>query len=207
MNPRNASSGKRTIDMEIIGDWVEPGSRVVDLGCGSGRLLEYLVQSKGVQAIGVDLDFLKISACVRKGLTAYQGDMAAFLHQFPDQFFDRIICSRTLHELQSPTAVVDEALRASRSLTVGFVNQGFWKNRLAALRGNKVVNEVFPTRWADSRPANHLSIADFEHFCVERNITIRRRDFLRGNWRTPCRTLPNLLAGFALYDLSRPPVA
>lgn len=203
MSTRPATNGKRTIDMEIIGDWVEPGSRVVDLGCGSGPLLEYLVQTKGVFATGVDLDFHKISACVRKGLTAYQGDMADFLRQFPDKFFDRIICSRTLHELQNPAAVVDEALRASRALTVGFVNHGFWKNRLGALRGEKVVNEVFPTRWAQSRPANHLAIADFESFCAERRITIRRRVLLGGNWRTPCRLLPNLLAGYALYDLAR----
>ncbi|MDD3178792.1 MAG: methionine biosynthesis protein MetW [Opitutaceae bacterium] len=196
-------NGKRTIDMEIIGDWVEPGSRVVDLGCGSGQLLEYLVQSKGVQAIGVDLSFLNISACVRKGLNAYQGDMTDFLREFPDRFFDRIICSRTLHELQRPSTVVDEALRASRALTVGFVNQGFWKNRLSALHGKKVVNEVFPTAWAESRPANHLSITDFEQFCAGRGITIRRRVLLSGNWRTPCRALPNLLAGYALYDLSQ----
>jgi methionine biosynthesis protein MetW len=194
---------KRTVEVRVIGDWVEPGSRVADLGCGPGLLLDYLVQSKRVQAVGVDLDFHNISACVARGLTAYQGDMTEFLRQFPDGHFDRIICSRTLHELQDPTAVVDEALRAGRALTVGFVNHGFWKNRLGALRGEKVVNEVFPTRWAASRPANHLAIADFERFCAEHRIAIGRRVVLGGDWRTPCRTLPNLLAGYALYDLSR----
>ncbi|MBM3856198.1 MAG: methyltransferase domain-containing protein, partial [Verrucomicrobia bacterium] len=65
---------KRTVDMEIIGDWVEPGTRVLDLGCGAGALLDYLVQTKQVAAVGVDLDFQKIAACVRRGLAAYQGD-------------------------------------------------------------------------------------------------------------------------------------
>ncbi len=70
---------KRTVDMEIIGDWVEPDTRVLDLGCGAGVLLDYLIQTKRVSGIGVDLDFAKITACVRRGVNAYQGDMTAFI--------------------------------------------------------------------------------------------------------------------------------
>ncbi len=195
---------KRTVDMEIIGDWVEPNTRVLDLGCGDGALLDYLVQTKKVSAVGVDLDFHKITACVRRGLAAYQGDLAEFLRAFPDNHFDRVICSRTVHELAKPTEVILEALRVGRGLTVGFVNHGFWKNRLNALfLGRKIRNEVYTTEWFDSRPANPVSIADFESFCAKKEIRIARRAHLAGNWRTPCRTLPNLLAGFALYDLAR----
>ena len=193
---------KRTVDMQIIGDWVEPGTRVLDLGCGSGVLLDYLVQTKHVSAVGVDLDFAKISACVRRGLAAYQGDMTEFLRAFPEKHFDRIICSRTVHELADPTAVIFEALRAGRTLTVGFVNHGFWKNRLNALvQGRKIRNEVYTTEWFESRPANPVTIADFEHFCAVKGIRIARRAHLAGNWRDPCRNWPNLLAGYALYDL------
>ena len=88
---------KRTVDMEIIGDWVEPNTRVLDLGCGSGVLLDYLVQTKKVSAVGVDLELAKITACVRRGLAAYQGDMTDFMRAFPDKHFDRVICSRTVH--------------------------------------------------------------------------------------------------------------
>ena len=95
---------KRTVDMEIIGDWVEPNTRVLDLGCGSGVLLDYLVQTKKVSAVGVDLELAKITACVRRGLAAYQGDMTEFMRAFPDKHFDRVICSRTVHELGDPTA-------------------------------------------------------------------------------------------------------
>lgn len=195
---------KRTVDMEIIGDWVEPNTRVLDLGCGEGALLDFLVQQKKVSAVGVDLDFNKITACVRRGLAAYQGDLTEFLRAFPNQHFDRVICSRTVHELSNPTEVIFEALRVGRTVTVGFVNHGFWKNRLNALfHGRKIRNEVYTTEWFDSRPANPVSVADFESFCAAKNIRIARKAHLAGNWRTPCHTLPNLLAGFSLYDLAR----
>src|SRR3954454_4713432 len=132
---------KRTVDMQIIGDWVVPGTRVLDLGCGTGNLLDYLVQTKQVSGIGVDLDFGKITACVRRGLAAYQGDMTEFMRALPEKHFDRGICSRTVHELANPTTVILEALRVCRALTVGFVNHGFWKNRLHALvQGRKIRN-------------------------------------------------------------------
>jgi methionine biosynthesis protein MetW len=195
---------KRTVDMQIIGEWVEPGSRVLDLGCGRGALLDYLVQTKHVSAVGVDLDFGRITSCVARGLSAYQGDMTAFMREFPDRHFDRIICSRTVQELDDPTTVILEALRVGSSLTVGFVNFGFWKNRVDALvRGRKVRNDVYTTEWYESRPANPLTIADFEHFCAVKQIHVTRRAHLGGNWHTPCRTLPNLFAGYALYDLAR----
>jgi methionine biosynthesis protein MetW len=195
---------KRTVDMQIIGDWVEPHTRVLDLGCGAGALLDYLVQTKKVSAVGVDMDFGKITACVRRGLAAYQGDMTTFLRAFPDKHFDRVICSRTVQELGNPSTVILEALRAGRTLTVGFVNHGFWKNRVnMLLRGRKIRNEVYKTEWFESRPANPVTIADFEDFCAKQGIRIARRVHLSGNWHTPCRTLPNLLAGYALYDLAK----
>lgn len=195
---------KRTVDMQIIGDWVEPDTRVLDLGCGRGALLGYLVQSKQITAIGVDLDFHRVTACVQRGVTAYQGDMLGFMREFPDRFFDRVICSRTVQELGDPTGVILEALRVGRTVTVGFVNHGFWKNRVAALfRGRKLRNEVYTTEWFESRPANPLTIADFEHFCATKHIRIARRAHLAGNWRSRRAFLPNLLAGYALYDLTK----
>jgi len=195
---------KRTVDMQIIGDWVEPHARVLDLGCGRGELLDYLAQAKQVSAIGVDLDFGRITACVRRGVTAHQGDMTSFMRAFPDRHFDRVICSRTVHELQDPAGVLLEALRVGRVLSVGFVNHGFWKNRLDALvRGRKTRNAVYQTAWFESRPVNPVTISDFEEFCAAHAIRILRRVHLLGDWKTPCPTLPNLFAGYALYDLTR----
>lgn len=195
---------KRTVDMQIIADWVEPHTRVLDLGCGRGELLDYLIQSKQVSALGVDLDFEKISACVRRGVPAYQGDMIACMAAFPARHFDRVICSRTVQELTAPATVIAEALRVARSVTVGFVNHAFWKNRLDLLtRGRKAQNAVYTTTWAESRPANPVSVADFEDFCATHSIRITRRVHLDGDWKSPCTMLPNLLAGYALYDLTK----
>jgi methionine biosynthesis protein MetW len=195
---------KRTVDMRIIGEWVEPKTRVLDLGCGRGELLDYLRQTKEAEGLGVDLDLARITACVRRGVTAYQGDMTAFLRAFPAQHFDRVILSRTVHELNRPAEVILEALRVGRALTVGFVNHGFWKNRWAALaQGRKLRNSVYTTEWAESRPANPLSIADFEDFCRTKAIQVTHRVHLLGDWKTRCPALPNLLAGYALYDLTR----
>ncbi|HEX2100905.1 MAG TPA: methionine biosynthesis protein MetW [Candidatus Synoicihabitans sp.] len=194
---------KRTVDMQVIADWVAPNSRVLDLGCGRGVLLASLVQSKNVFGVGVDLEFDKIASCIRRGLTAYQGDMMAFMRSFPSDHFDRVICSRTLEEVAAPAEVIAEALRVGRAITVGFVNHAYWKNRVDNLvRGRKPRNAVYTTAWFESRPANPITIADFEDFCATKGYQIARRVHLRGDWKQPCTVRPNLLAGYALYDLT-----
>lgn len=195
---------KRTVDMEVIGNWVEPKARVLDLGCGRGELLDYLRQTKDASPVGVDRDFSRVAACVRRGVSAYQGDLMDFLRAFPDRHFDRVICSRTVHELADPAGVILEALRVGKALTVGFVNHGYWKNRLGLLLGGrKVRNVVYTTAWAESRPANPVTIADFEDFCRDKGVRVARRVHLRGDWKSPCPVAPNLLAGYALYDLTK----
>lgn len=198
------TSDKRSVDMQIIAEWIEPGARVLDLGCGRGVLLDFLRQTKGISGVGVDLDLEKIAACLKRDLAAYQGDMMAFMRSFPDGHFDRVICSRTLEELAEPGVVIEEALRVARAVTVGFVNHAFWRNRWQEFfRGGKPRNAVYTSTWHESRPANPVSIADFEEFCAEKKIRIARKAHLRGDWRTPCKCLPNMFAGYALYDLGR----
>ncbi|MCF3651094.1 methionine biosynthesis protein MetW [Synoicihabitans lomoniglobus] len=196
-------SHKRTVDLQVITDWVTTSSRVLDLGCGRGVLLQELAQQKRTRGIGVDLEVDKISACVKRGLSAYQGDMMAFMESFDDGHFDHVICSRTLEEVDEPARVIAEALRVGRSFTIGFANHGFWKNRLDALfLGRKPRNDVYQTSWGESRPANPLTIADFEDFCRNHGYRITKRVHLRGDWKTPNRLFPNLCAGYALYELT-----
>jgi len=194
---------KRSVDMQIMRDWVEPKSRVLDLGCGRGVLLEYLKQTRQTQGIGVDLSSDKIRSCVKRGLSAYLGDMMDFMSSFPDGHFDRVICSRTLQELDSPAEVIAEALRVSKKLTIGFVNFGYWKNRLSMLsHGRRLENEVYPNPWAQARRANPLSIRQFEDFCAAGGYRIDRKVFLRGDWKRELKLIPNWFCGYAIYDLA-----
>jgi len=195
---------KRQVDFQVIAQWVREGDRVLDLGCGRGVLLEYLKQTKGVYGVGVDIEFDKVLSCVKRGVPVYQGDIREVLASFPDGAFDRVIFSRTVEQLDEPAAILEEGLRVGRQVTVGFVNHGFWLNRLNYLRsGSRTVNEVYPRRWYESLPANPFSVGEFEDFCRRREIRVDHRVLLSGNWRREQRRLPKLLAGYAIYDLSR----
>jgi len=195
---------KRKVDSAALTQWVEDGAKVLDLGCGRGVMLHDLRLSKGVWGVGVDLDPRKILGCVKRGVPAYQGDIEAVMRTFEDGFFDWVICSRTLQELASPQRVIKEALRVGQRVAVGFVNYGFWRNRLAlALRGRRVLNEVYPEPWYKSRAAHAISIDEFESFCAAEGMTINRRMLLGGDWQEEQTFLPGLLAGYAIYDISR----
>lgn len=195
---------KRETDLQIMSDWIEPGTRVLDLGCGRGIMLEHLVRTQDCYAIGVDASLKKIQGCVKRKVPAYMGDIEEMLKVFPQGYFDWVICSRTLQELEHPQKVIMEALRVGQHFAVGFVNFGFWRNRLSLLTsGQRVRNEVFPRSWQESRPINPLSVADFEEFCQEAGLTISRRHYLSGDWRTPCKTMPNLFAGYVLFEITK----
>ena len=194
---------RRQVDFQVIAQWVTPGDRVLDLGCGRGVLLEYLKQTKDVYGVGVDVDFDKILSCVKRRVPVYQGDANEVLAKFPDNAFDRVIFSRTVEQLEDPDKTLAEGLRVGKRVTVGFVNQGFWLNRVnALLRGRRTVNEVFPKPWYASLPTNAFSVAEFEDFCKDRKIVIHNKVYLGGDWHSECSTLPNLFAGYAIYDLA-----
>ncbi|MEO0509126.1 MAG: methionine biosynthesis protein MetW [Verrucomicrobiota bacterium] len=198
----NANAKKRQVDFQVIAQWVAEGDRVLDLGCGRGVLLEYLKQTKGTYGVGVDIDFDKILSCVKRGVPVYQGDVNEVLASFPDDAFDRVIFSRTVEQLDDPAATLAEGLRVGKRVTVGFVNQGYWINRVnAMLRGRRTINDVYPDPWYAAIPANPFSVSEFEEFCLERGIRVENKVHLAGNWRSECSFLPNLFSGYAIYDL------
>ena len=200
----NTAAKKRQVDFQIIAQWVNDGERVLDLGCGRGILLEYLKQTKAAVGVGVDNDFDKVLSCVKRGVSVYQGDVQEVLSKFSSASYDRVIFSRTVEQLEAPDATITEALRVGRRVTVGFVNHGYWLNRFnACFKGRRTMNDVYTRPWYESLPSNSFSVREFEDFCVARAITIENRVHLAGDWDKPCNFMPNLLAGYALYDLSR----
>ncbi|MGJ3244023.1 MAG: methionine biosynthesis protein MetW [Opitutales bacterium] len=195
---------KRYVDFQVISQWVIEGSRVLDIGCGRGVLLDYLRQTRKARVLGVDIDPEKITACVQKGIAVYQGDGLNLLATFADNSFDRIILSRTVEELDQPARVLEAALRVGRTLTVGFVNHGYWLNRLSYLMtGSRPVNDVYPETWYTSRPQNRFSHREFLDWCATIGCTVRRRHCLAGDWSTPVSRLVNLRAGYVIVDLEK----
>lgn len=195
---------KRHVDLQIISEWIGAGSRVLDLGCGRGILLERLRQTRGVYGVGVDSEPAKVAGCVKRGVNVYQGDAEKVLAEFPDRFFDWVVLSRTIQELGNPARVIGEALRVGRRMAVGFVNFGFWENRVTIAReGHRIRNEVYPDPWEHSFPVNPVSIAEFERFCGEAGITLHHRVYLGADWQTEIHEDANLLAGYALYELGK----
>lgn len=198
------ASSKRQVDFQVIAEWVEPGSSVLDLGCGRGVLLEFLKVTKGVYGVGVDLSLEKATSCVKRGIPVFQGDIDGVLKRLSSHAFDRVIFSRTVEELTRPKETLLHALDVGKSVTVGFINSAFWVNRLnLALHGRRTVNEVFPKPWYESRPSNPFSISELESFCSAENVTIERRICLGANWQTEVEFLPNLRAGYVIFDLSK----
>ncbi|QYY36918.1 methionine biosynthesis protein MetW [Ruficoccus sp. ZRK36] len=198
------SAIKREVDLQILGDWVSEGARVLDLGCGRGIFLEYLRQTKHIYGVGLDNQIEKVGGCVKRGVNVYQGDIETSLRQFSDGFFDWVLCSRTLQELARPQDIIRESLRVGKRFAVGFVNHGYWRNRVHMFRhGRRVVNEVFPEGWGESRPLNPVTVGDFEDFCAREGLVITRRAYLRGDWHTPCTFLPSWLAGYVLYEITK----
>ena len=109
-----------------------------------------------------------------------------------------------MQELDQPWKVLERAMVVGRHVAVGFVNHGFWLNRWNMLwHGHRVRNEVYPEAWYKSRPSNPVEIGDFEDFCQTVGAKVSRRAFLAGDWRTPCSFWPKLLAGYAVYEISR----
>lgn len=193
---------KRKTDYQIISEWIEPGARVLDLGCGRGVFAEHLKRDMGCYVVGVDIDIDKVQSCVKRGVNVYQADIRDALQTFGPGSFDWVVCSRTLQQLQQPMDVLSEALRVGKHFVVGFTNDAFWRNRWSHLvHGRRVINEVFPEPWHRSRPVNPVTIDSFRAYCREAGVTIERSAFLRGDWQSPQRTWPNLLAGYAIFEL------
>ena len=188
-------------DHQVIFDMIEPGSRVLDLGCGTGDLLQLVARDKDARVQGIELDEHAIYECVRKGLSVCQSDIESGLAEYPDGSFDYVILNQSLQEIRKVFFLLREALRVGNRVIVGFPNFAYINARVClGLGGKAPMTPSLPYRWYDTPNVRFLSISDFRSFCAEKGFAVRKACFLNGE-----RTItfwPNLRALGAIFLLS-----
>jgi methionine biosynthesis protein MetW len=176
----NIAEGIRP-DHRIIFDMIEPGSRVLDLGCGSGDLTSLLMRDKNVWVQGIELDEQAIYECVKKGLSVCQSDIETGLAEYPDGSFDYVILNQSLQEVRKALFLVREALRVGRRVIIGFPNFAHISARISLFFGGRApMTPSLPYRWYDTPNVRFLSISDFRRFCRENGFTVEKSSFLNG---------------------------
>ena len=193
-------------DQEIIQRWIEPDSRVLDLGCGDGSLLANLKLTKKVKGTGLEIDSDKIQTCVERGLNVIEQNLDAGLWNFQTDSFDTVLLAQTLQALSHPDQLIDEMLRVGRRGIVTLPNFGNWKSRVyLSSKGRMPVSKFMPHAWYDTPNIHFCTVRDFDALCKEKNIRILERTVvdLKHEGSLSMRLLPNLLGEIAIYHIAR----
>ena len=162
-------------EFKVISDLIEEKSRALDIGCGDGNLMEYLLQNKTKDIRGLEISKEKVQNCLSKGLAVIEGDAENDLKQFPNKSFDYVILSQTLQAFLSPENVINELLRVGNRAIVTIPNFGHWKVRFDLLtKGTMPVTKNLPNEWFNTPNLHMCTILDFYNFCKNRNIKIFR---------------------------------
>ena len=160
-------------EFKIISDFIENSTRVLDVGCGDGTLMEYLKTNKEIDIRGIEISKSNAQKCVSKGLTVIEGDAEKDLTQFPDSSFDFVILSQTLQAFLNPEIVIRELLRVGKKAIVTVPNFGFWKVRLHLLiKGTMPITKNLPDEWYNTPNLHMCTIKDFYNFCHDREIKL-----------------------------------
>ncbi len=189
-------------DHRIIASLVSRGSRVLDLGCGEGILLEHLVRERDIEGFGIEISERAIYRCVERGLSVSHEDIDSGLKHYPERFFDYVIFNQTMQQVHKPRMAIHRALKIGKTVIVGFPNFCHVRARVQITFGGRVpITPSLPYTWYNTPNLHFLSIRDFSDFCRAENILIRETFFLSRS--RVIRLLPNLRAYNALFVLRR----
>ncbi len=193
------------IGYDLITSEILPGTKVLDLGCGDGMLLEQLQSTKQVIPYGVEISEDGVSRCVEKGFYCYQGDIDEGLADYKDNSFDYVILNQTLQITKRPAYVLQEMMRISKNAIVSFPNFGYAKTRLQLLiNGTMPKNVLLPYEWYETPNIHLLTIRDFQEFCRSKKFPVKKEyHFSVSSMGESCRIrmFPNIIAQYGFFVL------
>lgn len=193
-------------DLQIIEKWIQPGSHVLDLGCGQGELLHYLQNQKQVRGYGLEIDPDNINACIEKGVNVIDKNLDLGLDNFADRSFDTVVMTQALQAVHYPDRILEDMLRIGREAILTFPNFGHWRCRLyLGLKGRMPVSEFMPYTWYNTPNIHFCTFKDFEQLCHERSVRILDRLVVDQTHRSSKLSAmwPNLLGEVAIYRVTR----
>jgi methionine biosynthesis protein MetW len=189
------------VNLKAIARLVPEGSRVLDLGCGDGALLDYLQKNRACSGYGVEIDDLNIQACVNRGVNVIQLNLDEVLNMFADQSFDVVLQIDTLQHLRNAEVMLRETVRVGRTGILAFPNFAHWPNRLSILAGRMPVTKRLPYEWYDTPNIRVGTFADFTQLALQNELKIIDSFGLQEGQEV--RSWPNLMAGTAVFKLQR----
>lgn len=192
--------------IEVIKNWIDKESQVLDLGCGDGNILSILTKELGVTALGVEINQENLNECINLGLNVIQQNIDEGLSNFSNKSFDVVIMSQTIQVLKEPKQALLEVTRIGKESIVTIPNFGHWATRLnLLLSGRMPVTGALPNNWYDTENIHLCTIKDFEVLCSECGIDILEKRFFNGSGKEKGLTqiVPNAFAATAIYKISK----
>ena len=195
-------------DLQIIASWIEPGSRVIDLGCGGGELLKYLIDHKKVHGSGIEHDENKVARCIEKGLSVLQGDISEEILDYPDDSFDYVILSQTLQQVYAPDELIRSMMRVGRRAIVSFPNFCYWGIRLQVVfTGYAPITQQLPYQWYDTPNIRVITLKDFRKFAHDVGVDVLEEVAINTHSQdrngSIIRVLPNLRATYGIFLIGK----
>lgn len=191
-------------DLQIIASWIEPGSEVLDLGCGEGDLLHFLQENRRVLGTGIEIVEARVARSIERGLSVLQGDMNEEVLDYGDDAFDYVILSQTLQQIYEPAKLLHSLLRIGKRVIVSFPNFGHWSIRLQLLlKGHAPITKQLPYEWYDTPNIRVITIKDFRRFSKEVGFKILKEVAINTDHHDRqgkiVKLLPNLRATYGIF--------